>query len=222
MTSEAARRGYGLWAPLSLHAGFDVVLVAVALPLLVAFLWARPRLWELAVAAALAGMTVHAARDGVWLLLFLAPPAAAALRLRARPHQAVVHGVALVLVVLAALAFVRGPSSAGAADRLVQDAIAAAHGAPVLAEPASAERIALAGGRISISNPLDAFSRADQGAYIDWLQGRRSGDRLLGRARAVLVSADSPAGRRLERDSRFRAVARSGGYRLFVRSRPLG
>ena len=216
MTSEAAKRGYGLWAPLSLRAGFDVVLIAVALPLLVAFLWSRPRAWELAAAAGLAGLTVHAGRDGVWLLLFLAPPAAKAIRLRAKAHEAVVPAIALVLVVVGALAFLRGPSSAGASDRLVRDAIAAAHGTPILAEPATAERIALAGGKVWISNPLDAFSRVDQRAYIDWLQGKRSGDRLLREAEVVVVSAGSSAAQRLRSDRRFHAVGARDGYRILV------
>src|SRR5919206_3000795 len=45
LTSEAARRGYGLWAPLSLHAGFDLLLVGVGAVLLAAFLRSRPRPW---------------------------------------------------------------------------------------------------------------------------------------------------------------------------------
>jgi hypothetical protein len=218
MTSEAAKRGYGLWAPLSLHAGFDLVLVAVALPLLAAFVCARPRAWELTAAAGLAGLTVHAARDGVWLLLFVAVPAAKAVRLPGKPHQAVVHGIALVLICVAGLAFVRGPSSAGAGDRLVREAIAAAHGGPILAEPASAERIAVAGGRVWISNPLDAFAPAAQRAYLDWLDGKRAGDRLLAGARTVVVTPGSPAAQRLARDDRFRVTLRSARAVVFVRA----
>ena len=219
MTSEAAARGYGLWAPLSLHAGFDVLLVAVALPLLAAFVRARPRVWEFAVAAALAGLTIHAARDGVWLLLFVAPPAAQALRLRSSAPRAIAHGIAFVLVAVGGLALVRGPMTAGASERLVHQAIAAAQGGPILAEPATAERIALAGGRVVISNPLDAFSRTDQRAYIDWLQARRSADPLLRRTRVVVVSARSPADRRLRRDGSFRAYAESAGFRIYLRTR---
>src|SRR5919202_3263375 len=38
LTSVAARRGYGLWVPLSLHAGFDLLLVGVGAVLLAGFL----------------------------------------------------------------------------------------------------------------------------------------------------------------------------------------
>ena len=156
MTSEAAKRGYGLWAPLSLRAGFDVVLIAVALPLLVAFIWARPRAWELAAAAGLAGLTVHAGRDGVWLLLFLAPPAAKAIRLRANAHEAVVPAIALVLVVVGALAFLRGPSSAGASDRLVLEAIGEFRGPATMRRKSSfsANTAAAPGSRMTFNRIL--------------------------------------------------------------------
>ena len=215
MTSEAAKRGYGLWAPLSLHAGFDVVLVVVALPLLAAFLWARARLWELAAAAGLAGLTVHAARDGVWLLLFVAAPAASRLRVGARPHPAVAHALALLCLLVGALGLVRGPQAAGAESAVVARAIHAAHGRPILAEPATAERIAAAGGRVWISNPLDAFEPAAQRAYLDWLDGKPSG--LLVTVRTVVVTPGSPAAQRLTHDGRFRIALRSARAVVFVR-----
>ncbi|HEX6701917.1 MAG TPA: hypothetical protein VF101_14415 [Gaiellaceae bacterium] len=216
-SSEAARRGYGLWAPLSVHRAFDVMLIAVAVLLVGAFLRARPRVWELAVAAFLAAATIHAARSGVWLLLFVAPPAAKALRVRRTPHPALVHGLALVCFVLGALAIVRGPMTAGASDALVRRALEVAQGRPILAEPATAERVAAAGGHVWISNPLDAFRRSDQAAYLDWLQGKPAGDGLLGTARVVLVTSGSPASDRLSRDRRYRVVARSADASLFVR-----
>ena len=218
MTSEAARRGFGLWAPLSLHSGFDLAFVAVALVLLVAFVRARPRLWELAFAALLAGLTVHAARDGVWLLLFLAAPAAKKLSLRLEPHVAVVHGVGLVLAVIAVLAIVRGPLETGASSSLIRKAIRVADGRPILADPAAAEQLAAAGGRVWISNPLEAFRRTDQSAYIDWLQGRPSGHAVLDRTVVAVVSTRSPSGRRLSHDERYGIVAASSSYRLLVRS----
>jgi hypothetical protein len=218
LTSVAAERGYGLWAPLSLHSGFDTLLVAVGAILLVGFLRSRPRAWELAVAVLLVWSSVHTARNGVWLLLFLAPPAAATLRLRATPHPAVVHGLALLCVAIGALGVIRGPLTAGADGRIVDRAIAAAHGRPILAEPASAEAIVAAGGRVWISNPLDAFTRADQRAYVDWLEGRRTGDRLLARVGTVVVTPGSPAAIRLARDGRFRVAARSARAMVFVRA----
>jgi hypothetical protein len=215
-TSEAAERGYGLWAPLDPHSGFDVLLVAGAAILAAGFVRARPRLWEVAVAAALAGATVHTARNGIWLLLFLAPRAAAGARLRPRPRPALAAALALVLAAGAVAGFVRGPFAVGASDALIRQAIATARGEPILAEPASAEQVVAAGGRVWISNPLDAFRDSDQRAYLDWLQGRRGGDRLLRGARVVVVAVDSPGGRRLARDRRFRVLAASSGMRAFV------
>src|SRR5205085_8198527 len=68
MRSEASRTGYGLWAPLSLHSGFDLLLAGVAVLLLAGFLRARPPLWEVVAAVLLAAETVNAARNGIWLL----------------------------------------------------------------------------------------------------------------------------------------------------------
>jgi hypothetical protein len=218
MSSEAARRGYGLWAPLSFRSGFDLALVVVALVLLVAFLRASPRMWELAFAAVLVALTVHAARDGIWLLLFVAAPAAKTLSLRIKPHLAVVHGVGLVFAVIAVAAIVRGPLETGASSSLIRDAIRVADGRPILADPAAAEQIAAAGGRVWISNPLEAFRRADQRLYLDWLQGRPSGDAVLDRAVVAVVSTRTPSGRRLSRDERFRVVRATSSYRLLARS----
>jgi hypothetical protein len=215
--SEAAKRGYGLWAPLSPSSGFDLLLVAGALVLAVAFVRARPPAWELVAAALLAGLTVHTARNGVWLLLFLAPRAAVAVPARGRPRAAVAVPVALLLAGALVAGLVRGPLSIGARDTLIRKAIAEARGSAILAESAPAEQIVAAGGRVWISNPLDAFARRDQRAYIDWLEGKPSGDRALGEVRVVVSRTDSPSGRRLSRDHRFRIVAAGASYRVFVR-----
>jgi len=111
---------------------------------------------------------------------------------------------------------VRGPLDVGASPQLISRAIADAHGRPILAEPAAAEQIAQAGGRVRISNPLDAFRRSDQSLYLDWLQGHEAGDRLLRGETAVVVSQGSRAYRRLERDRRFSQAAADSRFRLFV------
>jgi hypothetical protein len=218
LTSVAAERGYGLGAPLSLQSGFDLLLVGVGAILFVGFLRSRPRAWEVAVAALLVWSSVHTARNGIWLLLFLAPPAAAALRVRATPHPAVVHGLALLCLAIGALGMIRGPLTAGADGRIVGRALAVADGRPILAEPASAEAIVAAAGHVWISNPLDAFARADQRAYVDWLEGKRAGDRLLARVGTVVVTPGSPPAIRLARDGRFRVAAQSARAMVFVRA----
>ena len=91
-----------------------------------------------------------------------------------------------------------------------------AHGRPILAEPATAERIAAAGGRVWISNPLDAFTPAAQRAYLDWLDGKPSG--LLVTVRTVVVTRGSPAAQRLTHDGRFRIALRSARAVVFVRT----
>jgi hypothetical protein len=216
LTNEAARRGYGLWAPLTLHSGFDVVFLVAALLLLAGFVRARPRPWQFAVATALGVLTVHASRNGIWLLMFLAAPAAHALLTFRRPSLGLSHGLAIVLMAAAVAGLVRGPLDVGASSQLIAGAIRDARGGPVLAEPAVAEQIALAGGRVWISNPLDAFRQSDQRLYLDWLQGRPSGTRLLGKVTTVVVSRASPSDRQLVHDGRFLEVGKSGRFRLFA------
>jgi hypothetical protein len=216
LTNEAARRGYGLWAPLSVTSGFDLVLAAAALVLLAGFVRTRPRPWQFAAALVLAAFTVHAARNGIWLLLFVAAPAACALRTAKRPPAAVSHGLALVLAGCAIAGLVRGPLEVGASRQLIAQTLTVADGRPILADPAVAEQIAQAGGRVWIANPLDAFRHADQRLYLDWLQGRPAGDRVLAKRAAVVVSDGSPADRRLSRDRRFYKAGADGRYRLFI------
>jgi hypothetical protein len=98
-----------------------------------------------------------------------------------------VAGLASVLAF--GLAVGRGPASAGASAPVVADVVALAHGSPVLASGATDEQVALAGGRIQVGNPIDAFSRAEQAAYLDWLAGDPAGRLALApQVRVVLVS----------------------------------
>jgi len=216
LTNEAARRGYGLWAPLSVTSGFDLLLAAAALLLLVGFVRARPRPWQFAAALVLAAFTVHAARNGIWLLLFVAAPAACALRTAKRPPAAVSHGIALALAACAVAGLVRGPLEIGASRQLVAQAITVAHGRPVLADPAVGAQIAEAGGRVWIANPIDAFSRADQRLYLDWLQGKPAGDAAEARASVILVRSHTSAASRLTSTGRARVLARDGDALLFT------
>src|SRR5256714_5430200 len=76
LQNEAARRGEALWSPLSLTSGFDLLLLAAAIVLLVLATRTRPALWEAIALAGLAVPTVKKGRQGVWGLVLAAAPAA--------------------------------------------------------------------------------------------------------------------------------------------------
>lgn len=210
LTNLAAQRGEGMWGPLSLGSLLDLLLLAAAL-ILGRRLWrAHAARWELAVAVVLAGLTVTAARDGVWLLLFLVAPAARTLAPE-RSLRTVVPLAAVASMVAIGFALVRGPVSSGASPSLVAGAIALARGTPVLADGSVDEQVALAGGRIWAGNPIDAFSKPVQAAYLDWLAGGSNGRRALAPAvRVVLVSTDTETQQLMQDTPAFR---RMGGNR---------
>jgi X-X-X-Leu-X-X-Gly heptad repeat protein len=95
-----------------------------------------------------------------------------------------------VLVLVFACA--RGPVAAGAPSSLVNGAVRLADGSPVLADGSIDEQVALAGGRIWAGDPIDAFSPAVQGAYLDWLAGVPSGaGAVVSSVKVVLVARGS-------------------------------
>jgi hypothetical protein len=207
-----------MWAPLSVTSGFDLLLLAAGVALVALALRARPPLWETVVLVAMAILTVRTARFGVWLLLFAGPPAARGLRLRSVRRR--VWPALAAAAALAALGVVRGPFSQGASDRVLDDALQRAGGTPILADGVLAEQVALAGGRVWMSNPLDAFRRQDQRLYLDWIEGRPAGRRALEHApRVVLVSSGSDAGRLVASLPDLRAVAADDHAVLYVRRR---
>ena len=217
LENEAARRGHGLWAPLSVHAPFDVVLAVGAIVLLVLALRAGTTRWELVAFAGLLLATVHASRSGVWLVLALAPRAAQGLPYSGSGSRRLVLAVAAVGAAATLLAVDRGPASTGASAALVARTLAAAHGRPVLAEDVLAEQVALAGGRIWIGNPIDAFSRSDQSTYLDWLDGRPGGDADARARRRRPRRAAEPCRTAHRRDPAFVSIASDGHAKLFVR-----
>lgn len=217
--SEAAREGVGLWRPLSPSVPLDVVSLACAAVLLGLALRRKLRLWEGLCMLALALLTLHTSRSGVWLLMTAAVPAARALpvhgRLRLRTSAVLVS----VFLCVAALALARGPIPAGASPGLVQRALVAAAGTPILAQDVLAEQVALAGGTVWAGNPLDAFPRARQRLYLAWTLGRPGGDRALTEGvRAVLVHPGSAAERHLERRGDFRRAGSDSHAVLYVAS----
>ena len=217
LRNEAARRGVGLWAPLSLTSGFDLLLLAAAITLVALVLRARPALWEIVVLAALAVLTVRTARSGVWLLFFAVAPAARGVRFRpGRPSRLAAPALAIATAVLA-LGLARGPASNSAGKGLLNDALNRAGGTPILAEGVPAEQVALAGGLVWMSNPLDAFTLRDQGLYLDWLAGKPAGDGALRHARVVLVIRGSHPAKRLKRMRTFREAGHDANAILYIR-----
>ncbi len=222
--SQAAAHGEGLWQPLSLRAPFDLIFLAVAVPLLVIALRSRPALWETVVLAGLAFAAVRASRNEVWLALFLALPAARALA-GSRSWQLsiprnVASAVTGLLVIAAVAGLVRTPTSAGATSSVLSAAARAADGTPILADGVDAEQLALAGDRILIGNPLDAFSAHEQQLYLGWLAGRESGDPELARVRVVVVTAGSAAARRMAARPDFAEVAHDRRAVVYARAKP--
>jgi hypothetical protein len=220
--NEAARRGAGLWSPLSLDVPFDIAFVVAALVLVSLALRERPAVWETVSFVGLAFLTAQAGRNGVWLVLFLAAPAAAGLRIdggRVRIPRLARLAATPAIAVLLALALAREPAQAGASDVVLRRAVAVAGDSPILADALLAEQLAAGRRRVWMGNPLDAFSRSDQRLYVDWLEGLPEGDRLLDKAsRAVLVTVGTPAQRRLAARAGFREVARDARAVLYVRA----
>jgi hypothetical protein len=207
-----ARQGKGLWMPLG-TGPLDLALVAAAALLVVAAVARGPRvrLWEGVALVGLAAGTVHVARTGGSFLFLAAYPAARAFPIRA-PRPRLVALVALALAVLSVALLVKGPPDPGS-QRLA--GLAARSGRPVLADAILGQQVALAGGRVWVDNPVDAFSRADQQLYVDWLEGKSTGERAVAHAGVVLVQPRSKAGRRAARDPRLRRIARDAGAVLY-------
>jgi hypothetical protein len=219
LQNEAARRGEGLWAPLSFTSGFDLVLLAAVIVLLVLAIRGRPSLWEAIALAGLAVLTVKTARSGVWLLFLALAPAAKSLHFEPDRGRQLTRIALPVLVVLALYGLVRGPLSTGASDPLVDEAVLKANGTAILAESIPAEQIALAGGRVWMSNPLDAFRHRDQRLWLDWLAGRAAGDRALANANVVLVIRGNDPEQRLRHSDAFRPIAHDSNAVIYVKRR---
>jgi hypothetical protein len=220
LTNVAAQRGAEQWAPLSLTSAFNDLAILAAAVLAWYASRTRPRLWEVVVIVVLAVLAVRTSRSAVWLLFFLVAPAASSIRPRQPVGRLVAPTIAIALVAIV-FAVVRGPISTSAQQPLIPRAVGLAHGTPILAPDFLAERVALDGGRVWLSNPLDAFSHHDQAIYLDWMEGRRQGDGALAPSvRVVLVKRGTATASRLaaRRDFVLRASDRT--TLLYLRTHP--
>jgi hypothetical protein len=215
---EAARQGIGLWAPFSFSSGPDLAtLVCLALGLW-PLIRARPKVWEIVALAGLAVLAARTARGGVWVVLLAAPLVAAGLPWHRVQRSRFVPLLLFACSVLIVFGIVRGPLNTAATPKVIQRALADAKGTPVIADSMLSEQIALAGGRVWIANPIDAFSRTDQRLWIAWLEGRPSGDAVLAHIpRVALVTPNGPAARRLARDPRFRLDVQDARAAVYLR-----
>jgi hypothetical protein len=218
LSNAAAQRGEGMWAPLSLTAPLDVLFIGVAGVLSVRAIRARPVAWEGIVILILAVMSVHAARSGIWLLFILYGPAAVGTAPGSpwRRRAVLVVGASLAAIVIGA---VRGPVASGADRRTVAQAIHLAQGTPILASDIAAEQIALSGGTVWASDPIDAFQPQVQATYLDWMDGRSGALTRVGRdVHVVLVIRGSRAAALMHRSPAFRVVGHTRGFELFERN----
>jgi hypothetical protein len=209
--NAAAQQHLGLWTPLrATPFGVLLVLAAVAMTGLAV----RRRsflLWEAIAAAGLAVATIAVARNGIFLLCVLAYPAGRSFS-RAGPRPRLLAAAAVGLAVGAVVALVSGAPDPGSWSLA---RAAARSGQVVLAEPVLAQQVALSGGRVWLTNPLDAFRLRDQRLYVDWFSGKARGAPALRQASLVLVRAGSAAGRRAAADRRLVLLRARDGAALY-------
>ena len=188
LTNEAAQRGIGLWSPLG-TGPLDLLAIACGLMLAVRLRrWRRPPVWEIVVMVAMLILTIKAARDAVWLLFLLVGPAAHSTRAKRQWNGLLPIG-AVCAVGLIVIGFAATPTRATVSPVLLHRAIALSHGTPILADAIAAEQLALDGGRIWVGDPIDAFPRAVQSRYLDWLEGDQGGLQPLVDPRIRVVSS---------------------------------
>ena len=198
----------------------DVAFLFAGIPLVIAALASRPRLWELVALTGLAAMTIQAGRNAVWLVLFAAAPAAAWLtgsrQWRLHPPRFLTAVLAACLAGVLAVGLGRAPATPAAGEKLRARAALEAGGA-ILADDINAEALALDGRLVWIANPLDAFCSPRSAPLSRLDRGRKSGDALPASFPAALVTVDSPAAVRLAGNGGWRVAARDERAVLLVR-----
>lgn len=220
---EATSHDAGMWSRLTLSNPFDVLLLLAAVGLAAMAFRRRRPVWEYAAALGLAGATVLAARHGIWLLLFLAVPAATTWTrpdhegATTRPSKAVPSVVGIACLLVTAVLLGQRAAALRAADLEAARIAEATRGQVVLVAEPLAESLAAAGATVWVSNPLDAFSQADQAAYLAFMEGDAEGARpALEQADVVVAPRDSAQARAAQRSGMSR-VGALGSYDLLRR-----
>ena len=201
--NEAARRGTGLWSHPSLHQPLGVAMLLGLAALAALALRRRQPLWTY---AALAGPATPGR----------AATAPSGLG-RPTPLPALIGWVLVVTAACSAVLGVRArpvdPTPAG----LVPAVRSAAGTEPVLAPEPLVERLAADGLTVWLGNPIDAFARGDQAAYLDFLDGEPGGRAALDRVHVVVVERGSDPERLVLADPRWRAARTVGGWTAYTR-----
>lgn len=222
-SGAATRDDSGMWSRLSATNPFDVLLVLASLGLGAAALRRRRPPWEYAAGLGLVVATGSAARHGVWLLLFLAVPAALAagasqggmprLRPASKAPALLLGGFVVAAVSVVAL---RNPGFE-ATDAESARIVEAARGQVVLAPEPLAESLAAAGATVWVSNPLDAFALTDQTAYLAFMHGDAAGAKRALQQAEVVVALTGTAPARVALSSGFTQVGTVGSYTVMRR-----
>lgn len=200
--NEAAASREHLWAPLRLDSGLDIALAVGILALVGVALWrGRPQLWELIAVGGLLLATMLAARNGVWLLLVVAPVAARGVARVAPASWAQVprrQGLLAGSVGLALLAGSMALVSTGSRPLspvdpgLVRAVVGVAEGRVVLAPEPLVETLMVAGVRVWAGDPIDAFPAEDQRAYLAFLAGSGDWSRAVRGSTLIVVPVEHP------------------------------
>jgi hypothetical protein len=228
LTNEAARRGTELWARPNPGNLFDLLLIGAGAVLVALALLSRPPLWEVVSILGLLVGTVSSARHGVWLLMVCAAPAALRLSRRSQssvtrrsPAVPVVAGLAVLLGGAGLLWTRQDALNPSGNPDLVNAVKSAAKRQAVLADEPVVESLAAEGVRICLSNPIDAFQRSDQAAYLDFVSGVVTGNSkaLLDAAEVVVVRTGGPADGPVSMDARFAPERSVAGWTVYTRMR---
>ena len=183
LSNEAAARGSELWAAPDLGSPLDLTMLAAAAVLLAMCMRRGLPLWEWLAAAGLLVAMALTARNGIWLILFVAPAAAGQRSLRAvieplgpRPRWwwPVIGAAAAVSLLACFWQLDRRAEQVGPpGSHVVATVRAVAGGRPVLADEPLGETLAQAGLTVWAANPLDAFPRDVQAQFLDFLDDGR-------------------------------------------------
>lgn len=223
--NAAAVQKEGLWAAPSVANPFDVLMVVTVLLLGAGALRRRLPLWEYVALLGLTVATVGAARNGIWLLLLVAVPAAYGLTKQAEaergaqslPGLRTVGILAAALSLCGALLAFRSQAMTEADATLASEVQDHAPGRVVLAPEPFVESLAVRGVRVWLANPLDAFDQPDQRAYLDFMSGRPGMSRAVAGSGAVLVRLGTPAESAMAQTPGFDVVELSNSWLLYVR-----